>query len=173
MEGSQKVSLKKPSDESAASPSAGEIYPQQNQPQETQQYQRQSPQQYQQAPQQPVYAATKFCKFCGQVINREAVICVHCGGQVEQLQTAPANQPIIINNNNNNNNNNIAAPVGKCKNKWVAVLLCLFLGELGAHRFYEGKILTGFLWFFTCGLFFVGWLVDLIILLCKPNPYYV
>ena len=34
------------------------------------------------------------------------------------------------------------------------------LGFTGAHRFYFGKPLTGVLWFFTGGLFLVGWIVD-------------
>lgn len=34
------------------------------------------------------------------------------------------------------------------------------LGFVGAHRFYFGKPLTGTLWFFTGGLFLVGWIVD-------------
>lgn len=42
----------------------------------------------------------------------------------------------------------------------VAWLLHAFLGPLGIHRFYMGKILTGLLWFFTGGLFLVGWLYD-------------
>ena len=59
------------------------------------------------------------------------------------------------------------------KDKWVAVLLCLFLGGIGAHKFYEGKIGMGILYLFTVGLFGIGWLVDFIVLLMKPNPYYV
>jgi TM2 domain-containing membrane protein YozV len=31
---------------------------------------------------------------------------------------------------------------------------------MGAHRFYYGKPVTGTLWFFTFGLFFIGWIVD-------------
>ncbi|MGB7327872.1 MAG: TM2 domain-containing protein [Rubripirellula sp.] len=38
------------------------------------------------------------------------------------------------------------------------------LGFVGAHRFYFGKPLTGFLWFFTGGLFLVGWIVDLFLI---------
>lgn len=114
----------------------------------------------------------KYCKFCAARIPQNAVFCVHCGCQVEQIQTAPPPvsppQPIIINNNNNNN-----VSAGRPKSKLVALLLCLFLGEFGAHRFYEGKIATGILWAFTGGLFAVGWLVDFIILLCKPSTYYV
>ena len=39
------------------------------------------------------------------------------------------------------------------KNKWVAFLLCLFFGVIGAHRFYEGRILLGILYVLTGGLF--------------------
>ncbi len=34
------------------------------------------------------------------------------------------------------------------------------IGFTGAHRFYFGKPITGALWFFTGGLFLVGWIVD-------------
>ncbi|MGN0585800.1 MAG: TM2 domain-containing protein, partial [Oscillospiraceae bacterium] len=60
---------------------------------------------------------------------------------------------------------------GRMRNKWVAFFLCLFFGELGVHKFYEGKVGMGFLYMFTLGLFGIGWFVDLIVLLCKPNPY--
>jgi len=62
------------------------------------------------------------------------------------------------------------------KEKLPAFLLCLFLGALGAHRFYVGKIGTGILWLFTGGLFGIGWLIDIIIILknsfkdSKGNP---
>ncbi len=59
------------------------------------------------------------------------------------------------------------------KNKWTAFFLCLFLGAFGAHKFYEGKILFGIIYFCTAGLCGVGVLVDLILILLKPNPYFV
>ena len=84
---------------------------------------------------------------------------------------------IVINNANANTNTNTnvnPAMFGvRVKNKWVAFLLCLFLGCLGVHKFYEGKIGMGILYLFTCGLFGIGWFIDCIVLLCKPNPYYV
>lgn len=58
------------------------------------------------------------------------------------------------------------------KNKCVSFFLCLFLGVLGVHKFYERRILLGLLYLFTGGLFGVGVVVDLIILFFKPNPYY-
>lgn len=131
---------------------------------------------------QPVETAavTKFCKHCGQKISQAAVVCPHCGGQVELLKqdTSPA-PPIIINNTNTNTNTNTNQNInhihagGRPKNKWVAFLLCLFLGVFGAHKFYEGKIGMGILYLFTMGLFGIGVVIDLIRLLLKPNPYYV
>lgn len=47
-------------------------------------------------------------------------------------------------------------------NRLIAFLLCLFLGVAGFHRFYVGKIGTGFIWLFTGGFFGIGWLIDII-----------
>jgi len=58
------------------------------------------------------------------------------------------------------------------RNKWVSFFLCLFLGILGIHKFYEGRILLGILYLCTAGLGGVGVIIDLIILFFKPNPYY-
>lgn len=51
------------------------------------------------------------------------------------------------------------------KSRLVAVLLCFFLGALGIHRFYVGKVGTGILYIFTVGLFGIGVLVDFIMIL--------
>lgn len=58
------------------------------------------------------------------------------------------------------------------KNKWVSFFLCLFLGVLGIHKFYEGRVLLGILYLCTGGLFLIGVIIDLISLFFKPNPYY-
>ena len=82
--------------------------------------------------------------------------------------------PVInIYNTNTNTNTNIANVRPKAKNKWVAFFLCLFLGCLGAHKFYEGKILLGIVYLCTGGLLLIGWVIDIFRHLFKPNPYYV
>lgn len=50
------------------------------------------------------------------------------------------------------------------KSRLVAILLAFFVGVLGVHRFYVGKIGTGILWLFTLGFLGVGALIDIIII---------
>jgi TM2 domain-containing membrane protein YozV len=45
----------------------------------------------------------------------------------------------------------------------LGYLLWIF-GFIGAHRFYYGKQVTGVIWFFTFGLFFIGWIIDLFLI---------
>ena len=47
--------------------------------------------------------------------------------------------------------------------KVIGYLLWIF-GFTGSHRFYYGKPISGTIWFFTCGLFLIGWLVDLFLI---------
>ncbi len=52
------------------------------------------------------------------------------------------------------------------KNRLVTLLLCFFLGPLGVHRFYVGKVGTGILTIVTIGGFFGIWpLIDLILII--------
>lgn len=48
------------------------------------------------------------------------------------------------------------------KNYPTTLILTIFLGFIGAHRFYAGKVFTGLLFFVTFGFFFIGWLIDII-----------
>jgi len=47
------------------------------------------------------------------------------------------------------------------KSKTTAYLLWFFLGLFGGHKFYLNKAGLGILYMFTCGLFFIGWIIDL------------
>ena len=100
---------------------------------------------------------TKFCKHCGKTILKEAVVCVNCGLQVENLK-----QERYYGSHRYSYRE---------KNKWIAFALCAFLGGFGGHKFYEGKTGLGILYLFTGGLLGIGMLVDLISLLFKPTYY--
>ena len=117
----------------------------------------------------------KFCKHCGEQIDKECVVCPKCGKQVEELKSSDKN--IIINNSASSSASASASVTpnivigGRPKNKWISLLLCIF--TVCGHKFYEGKFLMGVLYLFTFGLFGIGWIIDIISIIMKPNPYYV
>lgn len=47
--------------------------------------------------------------------------------------------------------------------KSIGYILWIF-GFTGSHRFYYGKPISGAIWFFTLGLFFIGWIIDLFLI---------
>jgi hypothetical protein len=127
---------------------------------------------------------TKFCKFCGEKVAIDAIICIKCGRQIEDFQTGiqkPSEQPhqIIINNANTSANSNVSTnnvggtPMGNPKSKNMALILCVCLGWLGGHKFYEGKSLMGIIYMFTFGICGIGIVLDFLSLLAKPSTYYV
>lgn len=51
------------------------------------------------------------------------------------------------------------------KSRLAALLLCLFFGVFGIHSFYVGRIGRGLLFLFTFGLFGIGVIIDLIMII--------
>jgi len=57
------------------------------------------------------------------------------------------------------------------KSKSTAYILWFFLGAFGAHKFYLNKVGIGILYFFTFGLFGIGWIIDLFTLGGQVDTY--
>ena len=102
-----------------------------------------------------------FCKKCGKEVEEKTEKCPFCGEELEGKQETPVIN--IVNTNTNTNTNIIPGYVPKKKS--VALVLAIFLGYFGIHRFYVGKSGTGILWLLTFGLFGIGWIVDIILIL--------
>ena len=102
----------------------------------------------------------KICQHCGDAMPEDAFYCLNCGSTFpdQQIEFEVINQKIKM-------------QTGTWRNKWIAFFLCLFFGWAGAHRFYEGKNFTGLVYLFTWGLFGIGWIIDIIRIATKPNPY--
>ena len=97
-----------------------------------------------------------YCNKCGKEIDDEALICPYCGcGTVNYIRDqakaeSRAREPL--------------QPAQKKRS--TVLLLCIFLGGFGAHRFYVGKVGMGILYLLTGGLCGIGWIVDIIQIAC-------
>lgn len=111
-----------------------------------------------------------FCPECGKVVDKMKNTCTECGTEFEG-SFCPSCGQLAKQKNVHCPFCGIEMVSGTLKNKWIAFFLCLYLGILGVHKFYEGKVSMGVLYLFTGGLCGIGWLVDLVVILCKPNPY--
>ena len=60
---------------------------------------------------------------------------------------------------------------GKICKKSTALLLWLFTGLIGGHKYYEGKIGMGILYTLTVGICGLGWIIDFFCLITKPKYY--
>jgi len=89
------------------------------------------------------------CERCGAQLLPDAVYCGRCGHPVDRTYQPVRHDPY--------------EPVSAYSGL-VALVLCFFLGYLGIHRFYVGKIGTGLLYLVTGGLLGIGWLIDLIVI---------
>jgi len=82
-----------------------------------------------------------FCSNCGKEINDQAVVCIGCGCAVNKSRNLDNNRGLIT------------------------ILLCWFLGVLGAHRFYTGHNTVGVIQLLTLGGCGIWVLIDFIMLL--------
>ena len=85
-------------------------------------------------------AKTKFCKHCGGTIPQDAVMCTHCGRQVEKL--AGAAQPQVVIQNTNMNTNTAAAVVAGELDFTDALKLVALRGDLMEQAYPHGYGLT-------------------------------
>ena len=102
------------------------------------------------------------CSACGAPPSEG--VCPYCGAGRQQaaadvMGNAGSQPQVVVNNIGVQPGQGIDVPP---KNKWVAFLLCLLLGYLGAHYFYVGKIGMGILYLLTLGLVGIGWIVDIV-----------
>jgi len=118
---------------------------------------------------------SRNCPNCGAPSKNEK--CEYCGALIPVTQkVAP---PVIVGNTRNdyaqNAQSNSQYPPGYIpKDKTTALILAIFVGWLGVHRFYVGKTGTGILMIFVvfCTLF-VGWiwtLIDIIMIATDKFP---
>ena len=97
-----------------------------------------------------------FCPNCGKELSNQAVTCPSCGHPLTPMAPRAAASTAQT-----AQTTKVVSP----KSRLAVVLLSFFLGWLGIHRFYVGKVGTGILWLFTGGLFGIGNLVDFIMAL--------
>lgn len=123
--------------------------------------------------------AQGMCTYCGKAFCNDCLVEVdgkyYCKDDLtkvfnEAKKSNSTQTPNITINNTNTNanintNNNSETMRGPQKSKITALLLCLFLGVIGVHRFYVGKVGTGIIYLFTGGLFGFGALIDFIAIL--------
>ena len=88
----------------------------------------------------------RFCPKCGHELLAIGDYCSQCGLPI------PPDERLYD------------EPDASSRSRMVALMLCIFLGYFGVHRFYAGKIVTGVIWMVTGGLFGIGYIIDIIVI---------
>lgn len=120
-----------------------------------------------------------YCRNCGKEVNDKAVVCVNCGvPPLAEKNFCPtcgaatsANQVVCVKCGSSLAAHSFAN-TSAGSSQVVALLLCIFIGGLGIHRFYLGYTWQGVVQLFTLGGCGVWTLVDLIRIITgdlKPN----
>ena len=114
------------------------------------------------------------CRNCGANVSEEMIKCSYCGSFLPRRaqpqpepQTTPPPQEIIHRVVHTWEGADKAAYYRRTsdKSKWMAFILCFIGGNFGLHRFYARRIGTGILYLFTFGVFGIGWVIDLLLIL--------
>lgn len=117
---------------------------------------------------------TMFCPNCGVKIPDGARFCPECGGSVSPAANPVSSGPVMPEGTSQapvyQVQANLTVQNGKVVNKVAYVLLALFLGGLGIHKFYAGKTGMGILYLVFCWTFIpaIVALVEAIIAITKP-----
>lgn len=119
----------------------------------------------------------KLCKECAHEVKETATICPYCGTPLKmnkEITIEETTEKQTYTNEKQDkqpymDNGLIRGPF--CK--WISLPLCIILGWLGAHKFYERKYFMGVLYAFTLGFWGVGIVLDIINLALKPKYYYI
>ncbi len=94
----------------------------------------------------PPFAGRAFCQNCGAGTDPAAAVCVKCGVS-------------------------LGSGGATAQKDWlVALLLSIFLGELGIDRFYLGYVGLGVLKLLTGGGCGIWWLIDVILIAMNNLP---
>ncbi len=114
-----------------------------------------------------------FCINCGSELKTNAKFCEYCGADLsgeqksqekrETYRTYTTRTEVYVTPTTHSSYNpeNQVSP----KSRLVLILLWFFFGVLGVHYFYAGRIGMGILWLLTGGLFGIGWIIDIIVIL--------
>ena len=100
----------------------------------------------------------KFCWNCKNETNENAVVCVSCGANLKLQGTNSTGmlQPKVYGTQPE------IALTQEAKSWSTTLLLCIFFGGIGVHRFYTGHTGVGLLMLFTLGCCGILTIIDLI-----------